>query len=250
MTLPTDWMPAASMQRVIVHWTAGTHEASDLDRSHYHVLVEGDGRVVRGAPSIDLNAAPLRPGYAAHTLNCNTGSIGVSMCAMGGAVEEPFDAGRWPLTAAQWDGMLGVVATLADRYAIPPTARTILSHAEVAANLGIAQRGKWDVARLPFRPDVVGARAVGDLMRAEVAARLGSSPAASAPAALPVIRIGANGAAVVRLQMALNRAAGAGLGADGDFGPKTDASVRAFQAAKNLAIDGIVGPSTWAALGA
>lgn len=250
MTVPVEWMPPASMQRIIVHWTAGTNTASRDDKGHYHALIEGSGNVVRGTPGIALNASPLKPGYAAHTLNCNTGSIGVSLCGMAGAIEAPFDPGRYPITEASWNAMLGVVATLADRYGIPSTARTILTHAEVQANLGIAQRGKWDIARLPWRPDIVGARAVGDLLRAEIAARLHSSPAALEVPAMPVLSKGASGPMVVRLQMAINAASNSRLVADGDFGAKTEAAVRVFQRTHGLDADGVAGPRTWAALGA
>lgn len=160
------WMPAAKMERIIVHWTAGPHKATSLDRSHYHLIVEGDGSLVRGNTAISANAAPIRGAYAAHTLNCNTGSIGVSLACMAGAVESPFKAGTHPMTQTQWDRLPHVLAALCARYGIAVTPRTVLSHAEVQGTLGIKQKGKWDIARLAFDPGVIGAKACGDIFRA------------------------------------------------------------------------------------
>ena len=173
--IPADWMPAAQMNRVIVHWTAGNHRASGLDRRHYHILIEGDGKFVRGIPSIDKNdARGVKPGYAAHTLNCNTGSIGVSLCCMAGAVERPFKAGTAPMTRAQWDALPAVLVDLCRRYSIAVTPRTVLSHAEVQGTLGIKQRGKWDITRLAFDLAVVGATACGDHFRSSTSSLLSS----------------------------------------------------------------------------
>ena len=63
----------------------------------------------------------------------------------------------------------------------------------------------------------------------------------------PVLRLGDRGAAVVTLQRRLN-VWGARLVVDGAFGDKTLAAVKAFQSARKLAVDGVVGPLTWAAL--
>lgn len=175
MSIPSAWMPGARIVRLILHWTAGQHRASEFDRGHYHVLVEGDGTPIRGVPTIDLNSLPAaRRGYAAHTRNCNTGSIGLSLCCMGGddVRERPFNGGRWPLTKAQWDAGSAIAAQLCKHYNIPVTAKTVLSHAEVQANLGIAQRGKWDIAKLPFDPAFDTARECGDRFRIETAAKL------------------------------------------------------------------------------
>lgn len=160
------WLPSAKMERIIVHWTAGPHKATGLDRSHYHLIIQGDGTLVRGDRSIADNEAPIRGAYAAHTLSCNSGSIGVSLACMAGAVESPFNAGSAPMTRAQWDRLPAVLAALCGRYGIHVTPRTVLSHAEVQGTLGIKQRGKWDIARLAFDPSVVGAKACGDIFRA------------------------------------------------------------------------------------
>lgn len=166
--IPPEWLPNVPMQRIIVHWTAGTNEASEFDREHYHLLVEGGGKVVRGKPSIALNVTPVQAGYAAHTRAANSGSIGVALCGMANAMETPFFAGPFPINEAQWDQMLIVLAELCRAYDIAPERETLLSHAEVQGTLKINQAGKWDITRLPFPPQISGALAVGDYMRGRV----------------------------------------------------------------------------------
>lgn len=58
---------------------------------------------------------------------------------------------------------------------------------------------------------------------------------------LPTIKKGDKGNIVIMWQLFL------GVDADGIFGAKTHSSTRAYQATKNLTIDGIVGKNTWAA---
>lgn len=91
--------------------------------------------------------------------------------------------------------------------------------------------------------------------RVAVAAILGGTapapvliPAAEPPAAAggpvgrPTLRRNAKGDLVKQIQAKL------GVEQVGNFGPKTEAAVRAFQRAHNMVPDGIVGPKTWAAL--
>jgi len=60
--------------------------------------------------------------------------------------------------------------------------------------------------------------------------------------ARPTLRRGATGVLVMQLQKLI------GTTQDGDFGSKTEASVRVFQRNHNLVPDGIVGPETWEVL--
>ena len=64
---------------------------------------------------------------------------------------------------------------------------------------------------------------------------------------MTTLRHGDRGQAVLQLQKQLN-AQGAKLFADGDFGDKTEAAVRAYQLKVGLVADGIAGPKTQAAL--
>jgi peptidoglycan hydrolase-like protein with peptidoglycan-binding domain len=68
------------------------------------------------------------------------------------------------------------------------------------------------------------------------------------PLAMATLRRGASGSVVSELQRRLG-AAGFSPGAvDGLFGSRTEGAVRAYQRARGLGLDGIVGPQTWAAL--
>ncbi len=80
-------------------------------------------------------------------------------------------------------------------------------------------------------------------------AKLWATPTGSSGGSGPVIKNGARGSPVTALQKRLN-ALGFNAGtADGSFGPKTLAAVKAFQKSRGLAADGVVGPKTWTKLG-
>jgi len=64
----------------------------------------------------------------------------------------------------------------------------------------------------------------------------------------PIIRPGATGDVVRRLQRGLRRTPNLSLTVDGIFGPQTETAVVNFQKGDSLAPDGIVGPLTWQAL--
>jgi peptidoglycan hydrolase-like protein with peptidoglycan-binding domain len=67
------------------------------------------------------------------------------------------------------------------------------------------------------------------------------------PVLAVTLREGAGGKAVQALQRQLT-AHGQATTADGEFGPRTTAAVKAFQAVAGLSQDGVVGPLTWQAL--
>ena len=69
-----------------------------------------------------------------------------------------------------------------------------------------------------------------------------TAPAGAEKDDRPILGLSSSGEFVKKVQ------AKVGVAADGIFGPKTEAAVRAFQSAHGLDPDGIVGPKTWAAL--
>lgn len=226
MAIPSAWLPKCAMKRVVAHWSAGGHKVSAIDKEHYHIIYGGDGEPVRGDHEISDNVSTGDGDYAAHTRGCNSGSIGVSLACMAGAVESPFNPGKYPMTKKQWDAMIEGIAQLCKFYGIPVTPKTVLSHAEVQGTLGIAQRGKWDFTRLAFDLEVKGAKACGDKMRAEVTARLGGVQPIPEPEQPTV---GAKTGSTLWIQQSLNKIGlTPKLDEDGKEGSKTDGAIRMY----------------------
>ncbi len=154
------------MKRIHMHWTAGGHTPNHVDLEHYHRISDGNGNTHVGKHPIRANARPIgnKP-YAAHTRKANTDAIGVSMAAMRGAKESPFDPGTSPITTTQLDGFVKMVAELCEDYDIPVTRETVLTHAEVQPTLGVKQRFKWDITWLPGMEKPGDPIVVGDVLR-------------------------------------------------------------------------------------
>ena len=96
----------------------------------------------------------------------------------------------------------------------------------------------------------------GELKGVDYSAKTGSSPPSDPVPdkepvqTLPTLKRGSKGEYVTLLQTKLKNK-GYDLGAygvDGDFGKATEAAVRAFQMDAGIAVDGVVGKNTWAAL--
>lgn len=239
----------SGLVRTITHWTAGGSRASATDKAHYHFITEWDGTIVKGTEAPEDNIVTSDGDYARHVLNLNTGSIGVAMAGMRGAVESPFDAGPSPLTEKQFEAHCLLLAELHREYSIPVTRKTCLTHAEVQPTLGVIQRGKWDIARLPFKPDLRGAIPVGDYMRERVKSYMAAGGIDTLPAAnAPYLRVGMRGEEVAALQRDLARLGYFAGRIDGIYGPRTRAAVLAAQADNGLEADGIAGPMTLSAL--
>lgn len=163
--IPKKLLSDCKMKRVICHWSEGNYKANETDLAHYHILIEGDGGVRGGDHSIKDNVSTANGKYAAHTLNKNAGSIGVSCCCMVGCAERPFAPGRQPMKQSQWEVMVQAVAELCQFYDIPVTPETVLGHGEVQKNLRVKQRGKWDPMVWPWDTTKSSAE-VGDALRA------------------------------------------------------------------------------------
>ena len=165
---------SSGLHRVIMHWTARAEGIIALERRHYHVIIGQDARAYIGDNPPEANA-DTRGVYTPHTRALNTGSIGVALDGMAGALERPFDPGSAPITWPMVGEMCRQVAALCETYDIPVSRWTVLTHAEVEPTLGVRQRFKWDINWLPGRPRPVDSVEAGDELRLMISKYLDES---------------------------------------------------------------------------
>lgn len=156
------------LQKICIHWTAGTSTPTALDYQHYHYTVDWRGAVKRGKFVPQDNIPPLRNGrYAAHCGGGNSYCIGVSLCGMAG-YKSPANPGRYPLTDKQCEAAWELVARLCIEHDIDVTPDTVFTHYEFGIrNPKSDSAGKIDITHLPYQPKLTKNQ-IGDFIRNKV----------------------------------------------------------------------------------
>ena len=70
------------MNKIIIHWTAGTNQPNLIDKQHYHFMIDSLGRIYNGNYKVTDNENCKDGKYASHTGGGNTGAIGIALCGM------------------------------------------------------------------------------------------------------------------------------------------------------------------------
>lgn len=156
------------MNKIILHWTAGTNQPCSTDYEHYHYLINKDGVILKGkfAPEDNLNCNDGK--YAQHCGGGNTGAIGVSMCGMYVPKGVNIKETKFPLTRIQCEATFKLIAELCKKYNIKITPQTVLTHYEFGqAHPKTSSYGKIDIVYLHPFPEI-DKKNMGDFIRSKI----------------------------------------------------------------------------------
>lgn len=244
VNMPTRPDLPAAPHGVVLHWTGGSPVANNVDLEAYHYVVDHDGKLRPGHWPVAANMRNLHDdSYAHHTGGFNSYRVGISGAGMMG-YQSPRSPGIHLLTEMQVNVMCQVAAYFVWMAGLDPHLPTSMcTHQEVWTRLGVKgqhNHEKKDIEYLQFRPHLSPAQ-VGEYLRG-VAYDYIHRVLDPGDEELPVLRPGANGVHVARVQHML------GVRGPDVFGPLTRAAVISFQSENGLVADGIVGHATWRAL--
>lgn len=245
--------------RIILHHAAAvTCSVQDIQRWHlangwagigYHFFVRKDGNIYRGRPENTVGA---------HVTGANSDSIGI--CFEGNYGAEAS------MPQAQINAGKELVAYLKSKYGIS----TVKAHRDVGAsscpgryfpfneiagasgNVTMTGGASQSLTSAPA-PAAQGSTSIAEL-QAECnrqgfsAQKIDGIAGPITLAGCPMVKKGASGNITRWIQNKLNSLGYNCGAADGIFGQNTKNAVIAYQKAKGLGVDGIVGPKTWSKL--
>ncbi len=155
------------MKRIIAHWTGGNTKPNSTDLEHYHYVVDGNGTVLTGKYKPEDNENCNDSKYAQHTGGGNTGSIGIALCGMYVPNGTPVQKTQYPVTKVQCERFFKLIAELSQKYNIPITPQTVMTHYEFGKkNPKTSSYGKIDITYLPPYPSLYKEE-VGDFIRSK-----------------------------------------------------------------------------------
>ncbi|MFI8346325.1 N-acetylmuramoyl-L-alanine amidase [Streptomyces sp. NPDC085596] len=226
------WVPASSanyavgrtaaISKVVIHVTQGSYAGTiswfqnpSAQVSAHYVVRSSDGQITQTVREKDT---------AWHARSGNASGIGIEH---EGYVDNP----SW-FTDAMYRSSAALTASLCAKYGIPKDRAHIVGHSEVPGNDHTDPGPNWNWT---YYMQLVG----------------GSTGGGEVQLSFPsydTLRSGSSGPQVSAAQSLLN-AQGFNVGTvDGSFGSKTTSAVTAFQQARGLGADGVVGARTWTAL--
>ena len=122
------------------------------EKECYHYLIDSLGKIHLGKFKPEANLICKTGMYAPHTGGGNTGSIGVSMCAMADFKNEK-NQGHFPITRTQFEATMKLCSDLAKKYNIKVAPDTVMTHYEFGQkNPNTTSYGKIDIIFLPPYP--------------------------------------------------------------------------------------------------
>ncbi|MFD4759436.1 peptidoglycan-binding protein [Streptomyces sp. NPDC058439] len=228
------WVPAAAnnfavgrsakIGKVIVHVTQGSYAGSiswfqnpTAEVSAHYVVRSSDGQITQMVRDSDT---------AYHARSANASALGIEH---EGFIDDP----SW-FTDAMYRSSAALTKYLCDRYGIPKDRAHIIGHSEAPGNDHTDPGPYWDWTRYM---QLVGGNTGG-----------GNTGDGLSFTAYATQRSGSTGAQVTAVQQLLGEQGYPAGAVDGSFGPATQGAVTAFQAARGLHADGVVGARTWTAL--
>jgi hypothetical protein len=157
------------LNKIVLHWTAGTYIPNSIEKKDYHYMVTGDCDIIRGNFTPEDNIDCKDDRYARHCGGGNTGAIGVAICAMAG-YKNSLNVGWYPVKAEQIETFFELAANLCLTHKIPVTPQSVMTHYEFGkAHPMTPSGGKIDINHIPTSLyKNVNNDKVGDLIRSKI----------------------------------------------------------------------------------